>query len=120
MVDELPADLKLDVAASTGWYEENGKIHYTNLTELEVGQTRTIKLTATKKLTNDNLGITNNIVTVDATDSNNVQDSNMQNNTANAQLIIGTSTGRIVLNIIGIIALLAIIGSGLFIIKKYR
>ena len=44
----------------------------------------------------------------------------MQNNTANAQLIIGTSTGRIVLNVIGIIVLLAIIGSGLFIIKKYR
>lgn len=120
LVDELPADLKLDMAASTGWYEENGKVYYTNLSELEVGQTRSIKLVATKKLTNDNLGITNNIVTVDATDSNNVQDSNMQNNTANAQLIIGTSTGRIVLNVIGIIVLLAIIGSGLFIIKKYR
>lgn len=120
IVDELPADLQLDMAASNGWYEENGKIYYTNLSEVEVGQTRVIKLVATKKLTNDNLGITNNVVTVDATDSNNVQDSNMQNNTANAQLIIGTSTGRIVLNIIGMIILLAIIGTGLFIIKKYK
>ena len=44
----------------------------------------------------------------------------LQNNTSNAQLIIGTSTGRIVLNILGMVALLAIIGVGLFIIKKYR
>ena len=120
IVDELPADLQLDMAASNGWYEENGKIRYTNLSDLEVGQSRDIKLVATKTLTNDNLGITNNIVTIDATDSNNVQDSNMKNNTANAQLIIGTSTGRIVLNVIGMITLLAIIGIGLFIIKKYR
>ena len=120
LVDELPEDLKLDTETSTGWYKENGKIHYTNLSELEVGQTRDIKLLATIKLTNDNLGIINNIVKVDATDSNNTQDSNIQNNTANAQLIIGTSTGRIVLNIFGIILLLIIIGTGLVIIKKYK
>ena len=68
----------------------------------------------------DNLGIINNVATINATDGNNIQESNTQNNTSNAQLIIGTSTGRIVLNILGMVALLAIIGVGLFIIKKYR
>lgn len=120
LIDELPEGLELNNSESNGWYEENGKIYYTNLNELEVGQTIDIRLVATKKLTNDNLGITNNIVTINATDANNVQESNMQNNISNAQLIIGTSTGRIVLNIIGIIVLLAIIGIGLFIIKKYK
>lgn len=120
LIDELPDELELNNSESNGWYEENGKIYYTNLNELEVGQTIDIKLVATKKLTNDNLGITNNIVTINATDANKVQESNMQNNISNAQLIIGTSTGRIVLNIIGIIGLLAIIEIGLFIIKKYK
>lgn len=120
IIDELPEDLEFDASSNSGWYEEGGKLRYTNLSEIEVGQTREIKLIATIKLTNDNLGIINNVATINATDGNNIQESNTQNNTSNAQLIIGTSTGRIVLNILGMVALLAIIGVGLFIIKKYR
>ena len=120
IIDELPEELDFAASSNSGWYEEGGKLRYTNLSEVEVGQTREIKLIATIKLTNDNLGIINNIATINATDGNNIQESNTENNTSNAQLIIGTSTGRIVLNILGMVALLAIIGIGLFIIKKYR
>lgn len=120
LVDELPDDLQFDKTLNTGWYEENGKLYYIDIDDIEVGQTKEIPLILVKKLTNDNLGITNNIATVSATSSNNVQDNNLDNNKSNAQLIIGTSTGRIVLNIVGIILLLGIIGVGVYVLRKYN
>ena len=120
LVDEIPDDLQFDRTLNAGWYEENGKLYYTNVSDIEVGQTKEIQLMLVKRLTNDNLGITNNIATVSATNANNVQDNNLDNNKSNAQLIIGTSTGRIVLNIVGIILLLGIIGMGVYILRKYK
>lgn len=120
LIDELPADLQFDMSLNNGWYQENGKLYYTNINDLEVGQTKDIKLIVTKKLTDNNLGITNNIATVNATSSNDTQDNNLENNKANAQLIIGTSTGRTVINVLGIIVLLAIIGTGIYVIRKYK
>lgn len=120
VIDELPSDLEFEKSLNQSWYEENGKIYNSTINELEVGQSKELTLTLTKKLTNDNLGITNNIALFKASNENSSTDTNEENNKSNAQLIIGTSTGRIVLNITAMIALLAIIGVGIFIIKKYK
>lgn len=120
IIDELPSDLTFEKSLNQSWYEENGKIYNSTINELEVGQSKELILTLTKKLTNENLGITNNIALFKASNENSSKDINEENNKSNAQLIIGTSTGRIVLNITGMLALLAIIVVGIFIIKKYK
>ena len=120
VIDELPSDLEFEKALNQSWYEESGKVYNSTINELEVGQSKELELILTKKLTNDNLGITNNIALFKASNENSSTDTNEENNKSNAQLIIGTSTGRIVLNITAMIALLAIIGVGIFIIKKYK
>jgi len=120
VIDELPSDLEFEKSLNQSWYEENGKIYNSTINELEVGQSKELTLTLTKKLTNDNLGITNNIALFKASNENSSKDTNEENNKSNAQIIIGTSTGRIVLNITAMLALLVIIGAGIFIIKKYK
>lgn len=120
IIDQIPDGLQFEQSLNKDWYEENGKLCNTTVDSLEAGQSKELSLVLIKNLNNDNLGIINNIATVNISNNNESKDGNLENNESNAQLIIGTSTGRIVLNVVVMLVLLTIIAIGLFIIKKYK
>lgn len=118
IIDELPDDLEFNRLLNDNWYEENGKLYNTKITELNAGESKQVKLILTKFLTQENLGISNNTALFVATNTNDAIDSNQSNNQSSARLIIGTSTGRTIFNIILMIILLIIIAWGIYFIKK--
>ena len=120
IIDQIPDGLQFEQSLNKDWYEENGKLCNTTVDSLEAGQSKELSLVLIKNLNNDNLGIINNIAIVNISNKNESKDGNLENNESNAQLIIGTSTGRIVLNVVVILVLLTIIATGIFIIKKYK
>ena len=93
-------------------------MYNTKITELNAGESKQVKLILTKFLTQENLGISNNTALFVATNTNDAIDSNQSNNQSSARLIIGTSTGRTIFNIILMIILLIIIAWGIYFIKK--
>ena len=120
IIDELPDDLEFNRLLNDNWYEENGKLYNTKITELNAGESKQVKLILTKFLTQENLGISNNTALFVATNTNDAIDSNQSNNQSSARLIIGTSTGRTILNVFLLIILLGIIAGGIYIIRKSK
>ena len=119
IVDELPDDLTFNQSLNKNWYEENDKLYNTQVNELNAGESKTVTLIATKKLTQENLGIVSNSATFEASNTSDTLDSNSENNTSSARLIIGTSTGRTILNISIMIVLLVIIAGGIYYIRRF-
>ena len=120
IIDELPEGLSFNQILNKNWYESNGKLYNTEVSELNAGESKQVTLIATKELTQENLGIINNNAYFEATNDNNALDNNEENNTSSARLIIGTSTGRTILNVSLLIVLLVIVVGGISIIRKYK
>lgn len=120
IIDELPDGLEFNQLLNDNWYEENGRLYNTEITELNAGESKQVKLILTKLLTQENLGIFNNTALFAATNANDAMDSNQSNNQSSARLIIGTSTGRTIFNVVVMIILLSIIAGGIHFIKRFN
>ncbi len=129
IVDYLPSDLKFSNQSNPGWRQNtNGNLYATALANQIIlpGQTKTINLTLTKDMTQDNTGrilnkaeINNhyNERMLDDIDSTPGNKDEKEDDMSNADVIISIKTGSIILYTTIIISI-AILATGIYFIKK--
>ena len=122
IVDYLPNDMKYHSELNTQWYEgEDGYLYNTSLatTEINPGETKTVKLVLLKTMTRDNGGTTQN--TAEISDSMNIKayaDINLTDNQSRADIIISTATGSVLTYLIVVVNSILIVAAGAYLIKK--
>ena len=129
IVDYIPSDLRFSSELNADWYQDNGNLQNTSLsnTSIAPGETQTLELVLVKTINNNNTGTVINIAEI-AEASNTLKlsdiDSTPGNNNASeddygrAEVIIGVGTGGIIILISIIFAILALMGISVFIINK--
>ena len=132
IVDALPDGMDFSSNLNNTWYlGSDGKLYNTSLANslLNPGESKTIKLILSRKMTGENTGTVSNIAEiskdyneqgkqdVDSTPGNN-KDGEDDKSVANTIITMGT--GKEVAAFIGItLGVLAIIGTAVILIKKY-
>lgn len=121
IVDYLPEGLEID-NKSDNWYKKDTKIYNETLkdTIINAGETKTISLVVTKKMTNENIGIVSNSAEIAETyNENNIEDTNSVPNNQNkneddmstAELIVSISTGEYIVITIIMVTIVLTIGA---------
>ena len=130
IVDYLPSELKFSSELNKDWYKAtDGKIYTKALADtiINPGETKEIKLVATKATTENNLGTTNNSAEiyesyneygVADTDSTTGNNKTKEDDYGSADILITLNTGTIIMYISLTISVIAIIGIGAYMIKK--
>lgn len=130
IVDYLPKDLKFASELNKDWYKStDGNLYNKSLadTVINPGETKEIKLLATKVTTENNLGTTNNSAEIyESYNDYGVQDSDStsgnkvtkEDDYGSADLVISLNTGTIIMYTGLIITIIATIGVGIYMIKK--
>lgn len=123
IVDKLPDGLKFKSELNNEWYESNGNLYTNSLSgqDINVGESKEVTLVLTKNVNSSNIGTINNTAEIGiSSNSKAVEDGNKDNDTSNAQVIIGVSTGlaKILGITIGMILILVLIAIILFKNKK--
>lgn len=133
IVDYMPKDMIFNSELNTNWYIGSDNNIYTNILSNEVlnpGETKEIKLTLIKKMTEENTGINVNKIEISETynelglediDSKENNKSDTEDDYSQTTALIGVETGKTIINntiilIITIIGLLAVI----YYIKKHN
>lgn len=132
LVDYMPEGMAFSSDLNTNWYlGTDGNIYSTSLanTLIEPGETKTINLVLTRRMTGENTGTVVNTAEIsqsyneygledgDSTPGNR-QDG--EDDIATATTVIAMGTGREVASFIGItLGVIAIVGLAVFLIKKY-
>lgn len=131
VVDYMPSDLKFSSELNKDWYQTNGQLYNASLanTKISAGQSRTITLTLTKAMTENNTGLTMNVAEI-AEDYNElgIKDSNStpgnkaegENDMSSAEVLISIRTGGILYISIAIIVLAIGSVTAFIIIKKRK
>lgn len=131
IVDYMPQDMKFTSELNKDWYtSDNGmNLYNTSLanTLIQPGETKEVTLLLTKKITDSNMGIIHNtaeiaesyndlgLQDVDSQTANKVQN---EDDMSSADVIVGTKTGEIYMYMVLTIAVITILGTGIFLIKK--
>ncbi len=130
IVDYLPSDLKFSSQSNSGWRQNtNGNLYTTALANQVIlpGQTKTINLTLTKDMTQDNTGRILNKAEInkhynermlDDIDSTPGNKDEKEDDMSNADVIISIKTGSIILYTTITIISIAILATGIYFIKK--
>ena len=130
IVDYMPSNLKFSSELNTAWYQSGNNLYNASLanTKLEPNETKTITLTLTKAMTEENTGLVNNTAEiVESYNEAGIQDiDSIANNKAkgeddmgSADVIIGVKTGAMVTYIgITLLAIMVIGISAYFVNKK--
>lgn len=130
VVDYFPKELTFNSEMNSDWYKESdGSVHNINLTEEEInpGETKTIKIIATKTLNENGTGTIENMAEIGASSNlENVKDETSkpgnkqdgEDDMSKATLIISIKTGGAPLYIGIVIASLIILGAGIYLIDK--
>lgn len=131
IVDYMPSDLKFSSELNKDWYQTNGLLYNASLAneKIAAGESKTVTLTLTKSMTENNTGLTTNSAEI-AEDYNElgIKDSNStpgnkatgENDMSSAEVIISIRTGAIFYISI-VIAIIAIgIVVAFVIIKKKK
>lgn len=130
IVDYLPSDLKFASELNKDWYKStDGNLYNKSLADtiINPGETKEIKLLATKVTTENNLGTTNNSAEIyESYNDYGVQDSDStsgnkvtkEDDYGSADLVISLNTGTIIMYTGLIITIIATIGVGIYMIKK--
>ena len=132
VVDELPSGMRFLGQENSGWYEtQNGELINTTLSkkEMQSGDTVELKLTLTRSINGENLGLVRNVSEIKALSSKSasVPDGQTPGNgkdgeddRSGADLIILLGTGRETASIVGItVTILALIACATYIMKKF-
>lgn len=116
IVDYIPNDLKFSSELNKDWYHTNGALYNASLAneKIRAGEAKTITLTLTKSMTENNTGLTTNVAEI-AEDYNELglKDSNStpgnkaegENDISRAEVIISIRTGGIVYVSIAVITI---------------
>ncbi len=120
--DNLPKGFAISNESNKNW-PRNSKGEFVNKSKanlkIEPGESTTLTISATKKMTSDTVGNFKNEVAIkNVLSITGLQDANSQNDTSNAELIISISTG-IYVYIAIIISILAVLSSiAIYLTKK--
>lgn len=130
IVDYLPKDLRFASELNKDWYQAtDGNLYNTSLAEtiINPGETKEIKLLVTKTTNENNLGTINNSAEI-AESYNNYGEKDNDSTAGNKQtkeddygsadLLISLNTGTIIMYTTLTITIIAIIGVGIYMIKK--
>ena len=126
IVDYIPSSLTFNSKLNKKWYMKDNKI-YTNSfanTKIEPGESKTVKLIMTKKMTESNTGLINNKAEIISSYNDKGEEiiSNSENNIGNADVIISVSTGTAISYLIITIIISLIISTVIYLIimKKLK
>ena len=100
IVDELPNDLQFSSELNKQWYQQNGDLYTTALSNeiINPGESKTLTLTVTKAMTQNNTGLTDNIAEIDEY-YNEAGISEAKNAPGKADVILSVKTGEDVIYI---------------------
>lgn len=130
IVDYLPEGVGFSTELNKDWYlSDNGNVYNTSLANelIKPGETKELTLVVTKKITEDSLGNLNNnaeiyesyneqgLKDMDSTAGNKVQD---EDDMSKADIILSIVTGKIIMYTAITLGVIAILGFGIFEIKK--
>lgn len=132
IVDYLPEGMNFSSDLNNGWYlGKDGNIYTTALanTIINPGETKTINLVLSRKMTGENTGVVRNVAEIskdyneyglkdgDSTPGNNKDG---EDDKASADVLLTMSTGKEIASFIGItLGVLSIIALAVYLIKKY-
>ena len=131
IADYMPSDLKFSSELNKDWYQSGSTLYNSSLAndKIAAGESRTITLTLTKSMTEDNTGLIYNTAEI-AEDYNElgIADSNStpgnkkdgENDLSQANVILSIRTGGIVYATIAIVIVLILGAVAFVIIKKKR
>ena len=132
IVDYLPEGMDFSSELNNGWYlGKDGNLYTTSLanTVINPGETKTIKLVLSRKMTGENTGMVRNIVEITKDyneygiqDGDSIPGNNMdgEDDKSSADVLITMSTGREIAIFTGItLGILSIIALAVYLIKKY-
>ena len=132
IVDYIPADLEFQSSINKEWYQDSkGTLHTNSISDdkIQPGETRTVRLTLSKNMTKNNLGMISNIAEI-ADAQNELQSKDIDSTPENrkdgeddistAQMLLTVKTGLGKGANITIIALvvLIIVGAIIYIVKR--
>ena len=119
IVDYVPSDLEFSSELNKDWYERNNALYTTALGNdiINPGESRTVTLTLTKTMGEDNLVTRNNAEIYEAYNNLGLEDSNStpgnnvsgENDMGSADVIVSIRTGGVVYTTIGIIAVIIVL-----------
>ncbi|MDO5557505.1 MAG: SdrD B-like domain-containing protein [Clostridia bacterium] len=122
LVDYLPKDMNFYTESNKDWFvAEDGVLHNISLSNIaiEPGKTSDVTLVLTKTMTKDNTGTSENKAEIGSySNVKEREDIDLNNNKTTANLIVSVKTGEIILYTTLIIACIAIVAVGIYIIKK--
>ena len=130
IADYAPSDLQFSSQLNTDWYQTQDGIYSESLANevIRAGETKDIKLTLTKDMTENNVGLVNNTAEIDEAynelgllDSNSTPGNRTagENDMGSADVILGIKTGGAVY-IGGIIAIIAVLGVVAFVVIRKK
>ena len=129
IVDYMPSSLQFSSELNKDWYQSGTNLYNESLanTKLLPGESKTIKLTLTKSMTEENTGLINNkaeiaesfneagVKDLDSTPGNKVQ---KEDDMGSADVIIGVKTGAMITYISLTLTLMIVIGVGAYLVKR--
>ena len=96
IVDKLPNGLNFRSELNSNWYESDGKLYTNSLSEktLGIGEREEISLVLTKQINSNDIGTVVNNASIGISNNDKaIEDINNENDSSDAQVIIGVSTG---------------------------
>ncbi len=129
IVDYLPSDLTFASELNKDWYIEGNNVRNNSLANqrLAVGESKELTLTVSKKMTEENTGLINNLAEISEdyngsgmTDINSTPGNKTQgeNDMGSADVIISIKTGGPVLYTSLVVVVMIVLAVGIFFIKK--
>lgn len=130
IADYIPTELKFNSELNKDWYEgANGTVYNSSLanTVVNPGESKTVTLILTKNMNNDDFGVFSNSAEIYEASNNNGLldiDSTPGNKASNeddysiANVIVGVKTGQAVIYVTLTMAVLIIIATGVYVIRK--
>lgn len=128
IVDYMSSEFKFSSELNKDWYQSGENIYNASLAneKIPAGESREVKLILTKQMTEDNTGLINNTAEIaeqyneagfEDTNSTPGNKKQGENDMSSADIIISVKTGAVTY-VAWTIVIIAIIGLGVFIIKK--
>lgn len=129
IADYLSSDYKFNSELNKSWYQSGNDLYCTSLAneEIKPGESKEVKLTVIKEMTENNTGLVNNTAEIvssynelglkdmNSTEGNKVKG---ENDMGSADLIISIRTGQTVMAISLIIVAVSILGIAIFVLKR--
>ena len=130
IADYIPTELKFNSELNKDWYEgTNGTVYNSSLanTIIKPGESKTVTLILTKNMNNDDFGVFSNsaeiyeasnnygLLDIDSTPGNKASN---EDDYSIANVIVGVKTGQAVIYVTLTMAVLIIIATGVYVIRK--